>query len=184
MDWVKNFVSGYVFGGVVRRFWTHPSALRISLIQRMLQSTLFSADKIKIVVKMDGHVIFFDQSDSMKLSFCSSTSSTFTTILVRKNPPDISLFVLKSVQLPIFGFFYKRILILIMSLDSCCSKDTKIITNFMPICSLFSERRTQMFKKKLAQTPFYFPLRDHIVLKLCYIGSSGVTFSGGIDYSL
>ena len=34
------------------------SELGISSIQRALQSTLFSADKIKIVVNMDGHVLF------------------------------------------------------------------------------------------------------------------------------
>ena len=34
--------------------------LGISSIQRALQSTLFSADKMKIVVNMDDHVLFFD----------------------------------------------------------------------------------------------------------------------------
>ena len=55
--------------------------LGVSSIQRALQLTLFSADKMKIVVNMDGHVLFFDQSDSVKLSFCSSTCPPHSLLL-------------------------------------------------------------------------------------------------------
>ena len=87
----KRFLSGFFFkmfiklqneGENTKLMIKNP--LGISSIQMALQSTLLSADKMKIVVNMDGQVLFFDQSDSVKLSFCSSThiSSTFTTILV------------------------------------------------------------------------------------------------------
>ena len=70
--------------------------LGISSIQRALQSTLFSADKMKIVVNMDGHVLFFNQSDFVKLSFCSSTCPPHSLLLqFEKNPPDVSHFDLK-----------------------------------------------------------------------------------------
>ena len=81
------------------------SQLGILSIQRALQSTLFSADKMKIVVNMDGYVLFFDQSESVKLSFCSSTCPPHSLLLqFEKNPPDVSHFDLKSVQLPILIF--------------------------------------------------------------------------------
>jgi len=73
--------------------------LGIASVQRALQSTLFSADKMKI----DWVVCFFSINQiSVKLSFGSCTCPPHSLLFsFEKNPPDVSHFVLKFVQLPI-----------------------------------------------------------------------------------
>ena len=55
--------------------------LGILSIQRALQSTLFLADKMKIVVNVDGHVLFSTRFREIVI-LLKHISSTFTTILV------------------------------------------------------------------------------------------------------